>query len=50
MNEFFSKIRPKDIVAVVVIIGGLGLKFSGADGLIGTLLTAIVFYYFGKRV
>ena len=50
MNEFFSKIRPRDIVAVIVIIGGLLLKFSGTDGLVGTLLTAIVFYYFGKRV
>ena len=50
MNDLLSKFIPRDIVALVVIAGGLWLKFSGADGLVGTLLTAIVFYYFGKRV
>lgn len=49
MNDFISKLTPRDVVALVVVIGGLWLKFSGADGVVGTLLTAIVFYYFGKR-
>ena len=49
MNEFIKKINPADIIACLVIIGGLALKFTGQDGLIGTLLTAIVFYYFGKK-
>jgi hypothetical protein len=49
MNEFFKKIMPADIIACLVIIGGLALKFTGQDGLVGTLLTAIVFYYFGKK-
>lgn len=50
MNDLLSKFMPRDIVAMLVIAGGLWLKFSGADGLVGTMLTAIVFYYFGKRV
>ena len=49
MHEFFKKLNPADIIALVVIVGGLALKFTGADGLVGTLLTAIVFYYFGKK-
>ena len=49
MSNFMSKVEPADIIAVVVIVGGLALKFTGADGLVGSLLTAIVFYYFGKK-
>jgi hypothetical protein len=49
MNELFKKLEPADLIAIIVIVGGLALKFRGADGLVGSLLTAIVFYYFGKR-
>ena len=49
MASFFFKFEPADIIALVVVIGGLALKFTGADGLVGSLLTAIVFYYFGKK-
>lgn len=49
MNEFFKKIEPTDVIAAIVILGGLALKFTGADGLVGSLLTAICFYYFGKK-
>ena len=49
MEKFISKIEPADVIAVIVIVGGLALKFTGADGLVGSLLTAIVFYYFGKK-
>jgi len=48
-KNLLQKIKPVDIVAIIVVIGGLALKFKGADGLVGTLLTAIVFYYFGKQ-
>lgn len=50
MNDFISKIKPRDVIALFIVAGGIWLKFSGADGLVGTLLTAIVFYYFGKRI
>lgn len=44
-----SKFKAIDIIAIIVIVGGLILKFSGADGLVGTLLTMVVFFYFGKK-
>lgn len=44
-----SIFKPVDVIAIIVIIGGLILKFSGADGLVGTLLTTVVVFYFGKK-
>ena len=49
LAPFFEKLQPVDVIALVVIVGGLYLKLSGADGVVGSLLTAIVFYYFGKK-
>lgn len=49
MHDLLKKFEPADIIAIIVIGGGLALKFTGADGLVGSLLTAIVFYYFGKK-
>jgi hypothetical protein len=44
-----NKLKPVDLIACIVIVGGLALKFTGADGVVGTMLTAIAFYYFGKQ-
>ena len=49
MNKLLEKLQPADIIAIIVVIGGLGLKFSGADGLVGTLLSAIVLFFFEGR-
>ena len=49
MNKLLEKFKPADVVAIVVLIGGLILKFRGIDGLVGILLTSIVFFYFGDR-
>ena len=49
MDKLLEKFRPADVVAIIVLIGGLALKFSGADGLVGILLTSVVVYYFGDR-
>jgi len=49
LKPFLGKFEPADLIAVIVIVGGLYLKLSGADGVVGSLLTAIVFYYFGKK-
>lgn len=49
MNKLLEKFKPADIVAIVVLIGGLILKLKGIDGLVGLLLTSIVFFYFGDR-
>ena len=47
--KLLDRIQPADIIAMIVVIGGLALKFTGADGLVGTLLTAVVVFYFGDR-
>jgi len=48
-DMFQISFKPIDIIAIITIIGGLILKFSGIDGTIGTLLTAVVLFYFGKK-
>lgn len=49
MKELLKKIQPIDLIAIVTITGGLILKFFGIDGTVGTILTAIVLFYFGKK-
>lgn len=49
MKGLLSKFQPIDIIAIVTIVGGLILKFFGFDGTVGTILTAIVLFYFGKK-
>jgi len=49
MSKFLEKLKPADLIAVVVLIIGLILKLSGADGLVGTLMASVVVYYFGDR-
>ena len=49
LGPLCSKIKPVDVIALVVIVGGLALKFTGADGVVGSLLAAVAFYYFGKQ-
>ena len=49
MSKFIDKFKPADIVAIIVVIGGMILKFSGIDGTVGILLTSVVIYYFGDR-
>jgi len=41
--------KPVDVIALVIIIGGFCLKYTGANGLISTLLTTVVLFYFGKQ-
>jgi len=49
MKKLLEKIQPADLIALVLMCGGLVLKFKGIDGTVGILLTAIVVYYFGDR-
>jgi len=49
MEKICSKIEPIDIISMIIIIGGLILKFCGADGIVTFLLTSVVFYYYGKK-
>lgn len=45
-----NKFQPADIIAVLALIGGLILKFFGADGIVNMMIAAVVTAYFGKRV
>lgn len=49
MNELIKKFKPVDIVALVILVIGFILKLRGADGYVSLMLTAIAFYYFGKK-
>ena len=49
MKNIFRKLEPIDLIAIIVLVGGLYLKLKGCDGVVGSLITAIVFYYFGKK-
>ena len=41
--------KPKDIIAIIVILGLGYLKLKGIDGNIDTVLALILGYYFVKR-
>ena len=49
MQKFLEKCTPADFIACIVIIGGLMLKLDGADGVVGSMLLGVCFYYFGKK-
>lgn len=49
MNDLLRKIQPIDLIAMLTISGGLVLIFFGFNGTVGTILTAIVLFYFGKK-
>jgi len=48
--KFINKFGPKDIVAIIVLVGCFILKLKGADGTVSLIMTAVVSYYFVKRV
>lgn len=41
--------KPVDYIAVIIMIGGLILKFYGADGVVSSIMIMVVAYYFGKK-
>ena len=49
MSNLITKFQPSDIIAIIVIVGGLILKLKGADGIVGSMLVGVCFYYFGKK-
>jgi len=42
-----NKLEPSDIIAIIVLIGGLILKGIGLNGDVSLMLIAIISYYFG---
>lgn len=44
-----DKIRPCDIIAVIVVIYGFYLLSKGFDGTVSTILLAVTAFYFGLK-
>jgi hypothetical protein len=44
------KINSTDVLALVLIVGGLILKGFGVDGVIDSILIAIASLYFGHKI
>jgi len=45
-----EKIMPRDIIAIIVLIGCFILLAMGIDSFIAAVTTAVIGYYFSKRV
>jgi len=43
-------ITPKDILALIIVIGGFYLIATGVDSFIQLVLALVVGYYFGRRL
>ena len=48
-NTFMNKMRPIDLLAIIVIVGSFILIGMGHDGVISSILMAIVGFYFGFK-
>jgi len=46
MNEFFKKVLPSDVIALVVIVFGFYLLSKGVDKVVSGAVIAVVTYYF----
>lgn len=44
------KIEPKDIIAIILVAGGLWLISKGTNGVVAMILIAIVAYYYGIHI
>lgn len=49
LRKLMEKINPRDVIAVVVIIGCMTLIGLGKDGFIGAILISVVAYYYGHE-
>ena len=48
-NNCMQKMKPTDILALIVIIGSFILIGLGHDGIINSVLMAVVAFYFGIK-
>lgn len=48
MEIDIQDITIQDLLAVVVVIGGMGLVAKGIDGTVGTVLVMVVTFYFSR--
>lgn len=45
----FKQVKPRDIIALVILVGGLMLKLQGYDGVVSLIIVSVVAYYFGLQ-
>jgi len=45
-KSFFDKLRPADVIGLVVIVFGFYLLYNGIDHVVGGAVIAVVTYYF----
>lgn len=43
------KWMPRDVIAVVTLLGGFLLLSLGIDGIVGSMLMGVVIFYFGAE-
>jgi hypothetical protein len=46
---FWEQLSPRDLIAGLLIVGGLVLLSTGIDGTVGAILVGIVAFYFGAE-
>ena len=49
LHNIFDKMKPTDILALIVVIGSFVLIGLGHDGVINSVLMAVVAFYFGIK-
>lgn len=50
LDPFFKKLRPSDLVAILIVIYGFRIIATADNPVIGGLLTSIVGFYFTYRL
>jgi len=44
-----DRMMPRDVIAIIVLTGGFFLLYCGIDTIVGSLLMAVVMFYFGAE-
>jgi len=47
--KLLENLAPRDIIAVLVVIGALWLRSQNIDGVVSAILLAVVAFYFGSQ-
>lgn len=48
-NKLMEYLLPRDLIAIVTLAGGFWLMAQGIDHSVGSLLMAVVMFYFGAE-
>lgn len=48
--SFWDRVMPRDVIAAILIVGGIFLKAIGLNGTISAILVCIAGFYFGAEI